>query len=91
MLRCTTKAPENRRCGVIMTTEANNVVRPIHEKGRMPVVIHKYDYGKWLAPDTPLEDLRRVTRPLPDEETHVEKAVEQRPNESSRQGSLFDV
>jgi putative SOS response-associated peptidase YedK len=76
------------RCGAIITTTANDVVSPIHEKGRMPVVIHKYDYGRWLDPTTPLEELQRMTRPLPNEETHVKKA-EEREKENSAQGSLF--
>ncbi len=79
---------ETRRCGAIMTTDANDVVRPIHAKGRMPVVIHKYDYEKWLDTETPFEDLRRMLRPLPDEETHVEK-VEDPPAIEKAQGSLF--
>lgn len=65
---------ELRRCGVILTTEANDIVRPIHVKNRMPVVIHKYDYARWLAPETSFEDLRRMMRPLPADETHVERS-----------------
>ena len=79
---------ETRRCGVIMTTEANDVVRPIHVKGRMPVVIHKYDYRKWLNRDTPFDELRRMLQPVANEETHVEK-VEEPEKENSAQGSLF--
>src|SRR5215203_727321 len=85
---CETKG-EVRRCGAIITTEANDVVRPIHEKGRMPVVIHKYDFERWLSPDTSLEDLQRMMRPLPDEETHVEKADAISPAKSKEQGRLF--
>ena len=59
---------EKRNCGVILTTEANDVVRPIHAKGRMPVILHKYDYEKWLDPDTSLEELRRMMRPISAEE-----------------------
>jgi putative SOS response-associated peptidase YedK len=79
---------EPRRCGVIMTTDANDVVRPIHMKGRMPVVIHKYDYELWLNPDTSFTDLRRMVQPLTNEETHVEKSDESSPPEMA-QGSLF--
>src|SRR5688500_17852174 len=77
---------ETRRCGVIMTTDANEVVRPIHTKGRMPVVIHKYDYGSWLDPTTSLEDLRRMVHPIANEETHVENVDE---SEVTAQGSLL--
>ena len=79
---------EPRRCGVIMTTEANDVVRPIHVKGRMPVVIHRYDYAAWLDPATAFPDLSRLMRPLPNSETHVEPAGEPNAAESA-QGSLF--
>ena len=80
---------EERRCGVIMTTDANDVVRPVHTKGRMPVVIHKYDYESWLNPATPLEDLRRMMHPLKNEETHVEKVDESTLPKVTSQGSLF--
>jgi putative SOS response-associated peptidase YedK len=79
---------EMRRCGAIITTTANDVVAPIHEKGRMPVVIHQYDYRRWLDPSTPLEELHLMTKPLPNEETHVKKA-EEGEKENSAQGSLF--
>ncbi|MEO6334269.1 MAG: SOS response-associated peptidase family protein [Pyrinomonadaceae bacterium] len=80
---------ETRRCGAIITTDANDVVRPIHSKGRMPVVIHKYDFERWLDPKTSAEDLRRMVRPLPEEETHVEKVEKPRSAEAEAQGSLF--
>ncbi len=78
---------EIKRCGVIMTTDANDIVHPIHTKRRMPVVIHKYDYAKWLDPDTSFTDLRRMVAPVSSEETHVEK-VDDPPIENA-QGSLF--
>jgi putative SOS response-associated peptidase YedK len=79
---------ETKRCGVIMTTDANDVVRPIHSKGRMPVVIHKYDYESWLDPETSFEDLRRMVHPIAPEETHVEK-LDEPESESAIQGRLF--
>jgi putative SOS response-associated peptidase YedK len=79
---------ERRRCGVIITTDANDVVRPIHAKGRMPVVIHKYDYENWLDSGTTVDDLRRMMRPVANEETHVASADEH-PETTSAQGSLF--
>lgn len=79
---------ETRRCGVIMTTEANDVVRPIHTKARMPVVIHKYDYSKWLNPETGSIELYRLMKPVANDETHVEEAVESSKVDEA-QGSLF--
>ena len=65
---------EPQECGVILTTEANDVVRPIHIKNRMPVILHKYDYEKWLDPDTPMEELKRIMRPVPNEEIAAKPA-----------------
>ncbi len=79
---------ETRRCGVIITTEANDVVRPIHAKGRMPIVIHKHDYASWLDIETPFADLGRMLRPLAADETHVEIAKEPAAEETA-QGTLF--
>ena len=79
---------ETTRCGVIITTDANDVVRPIHLKGRMPVVIHRYDYGRWLDPNTSFKELMNLMRPVASDETHVKLADEQCPADSA-QGSLF--
>ena len=63
-------------CGVILTTEANDTVRPIHAKNRMPVILHKYDYAKWLDPDTSFEELRRMMRPVPKGEIRASQVAE---------------
>ncbi len=65
---------EQIRCTAILTTEANDVVRPIHVKNRMPVVLHKYDHEKWLNPETSMDELRRMMSPALNDETHVEPA-----------------
>jgi putative SOS response-associated peptidase YedK len=67
---------ETKDCGAILTTEANDVVRPIHAKHRMPVILHKYDYEKWLDPGTSFEELRRMMKPVPDEEIRAKEAGE---------------
>lgn len=64
---------EERTCGVIVTTEANDVVRPIHAKNRMPVILHRYDYEKWLDPETPPAELKRITSPLANDEIRAKK------------------
>ena len=48
----------------ILTTEANELVRPIHD--RMPVILDAADYARWLDPavDRP-EPLRPLLRPYP--------------------------
>jgi putative SOS response-associated peptidase YedK len=51
----------------ILTTEANEVLRPVHE--RMPVILHRDDYELWLDADVRKLDLvREVLRPYPAEE-----------------------
>ena len=65
-----------RNCGVILTTEANDVVRPIHAKNRMPVILHRYDYDKWLDPETPMSELKRLMQPLKNEEIRAVPVAE---------------
>ncbi len=51
----------------ILTTEANNLMRPIHE--RMPVILHPKDYELWLDPG--IQDgskVQHLLRPYPDAE-----------------------
>lgn len=45
----------------IITTDANEVVQPIHD--RMPVIIAAADYDGWLDPATPADRLLRLLRP----------------------------
>ncbi len=58
--------PDDRPGYVIMTTEANEVVAPIH--GRMPVILRSQDYSSWLASGgLPDDSARRILRPWPAE------------------------
>jgi len=47
----------------IITTEANELMAPIHH--RMPVILASDDAGAWLDPDTPEEQLKALLRPYP--------------------------
>jgi putative SOS response-associated peptidase YedK len=48
----------------ILTTEANEVLRPVHD--RMPVILYPEDYELWLDDDARKADLRReLLRPFP--------------------------
>jgi putative SOS response-associated peptidase YedK len=48
----------------ILTTEANEVLRPIHD--RMPVILHAEDYQLWLDDDLRKSSLREeLLRPFP--------------------------
>jgi putative SOS response-associated peptidase YedK len=49
----------------IITTSANGIVRPVHD--RMPVILDPADYGQWLDPRTGADDLLTLLRPAPEE------------------------
>ncbi len=49
----------------IITTQANDLLRTIHE--RMPVILSTEDYATWLQPNTDQETLRSLLVPYPDE------------------------
>jgi putative SOS response-associated peptidase YedK len=49
----------------LLTTEANAVVRPVHD--RMPVLVSPSDFDRWLAPDATLADLLPLLRPAADD------------------------
>lgn len=51
----------------ILTTEANDVLRPVHD--RMPVILYPEDYDLWLDDDVRKSDLRyELLRPFPGSE-----------------------
>lgn len=52
---------------VILTTEANAAVAPVHD--RMPVVVRPVEYARWLDWDTPVPQLLDMARALPATET----------------------
>ncbi len=45
----------------ILTTEANELMRPIHD--RMPVILNSQDYGLWLNPAAQVTELQGLLRP----------------------------
>jgi putative SOS response-associated peptidase YedK len=47
----------------IITTEANELVRPVHE--RMPAILAPGDFTTWLDPRTPAGQLHGLLRPYP--------------------------
>jgi putative SOS response-associated peptidase YedK len=49
----------------LLTTEANAVVRPVHD--RMPVLRGVSDFDRWLAADATPADLVPLLRPAPDD------------------------
>ena len=54
----------HRRC-LPLTTEANQLVAPIHD--RMAVILRREDEARWLDPSTPLPQLLAACRPFPAE------------------------
>jgi putative SOS response-associated peptidase YedK len=59
----------------IITTNANEIVRPIHEKNRMPVILEKKLYQKWLDPRINFSDWKNLLLPYDSEKMKVEKIV----------------
>jgi putative SOS response-associated peptidase YedK len=47
----------------LVTTTANALVAPIHD--RMPVILDRADYARWLDPDASEADLRALLQPFP--------------------------
>lgn len=66
------KAPDGStlRTYTILTTEPNEVLRPIHD--RMPVILPRDAEDAWLDPATPVEAARALLKPLPPELTVVQ-------------------
>lgn len=46
----------------VITTEANGVMTPIHD--RMPVILHETDYDQWLDPKTPPAVAQGLLKPF---------------------------
>jgi len=49
----------------LLTTEANEGLRPLHD--RMPVILDPHDYEAWIDPDTPHWELESLLVPYPSE------------------------
>lgn len=67
----------------VLTTEANSVVQPIHD--RMPVILPREALTVWLDPDRPLDDLKSILRPLP-ENALKKRRVSMRVNDVRKDG-----
>src|SRR5262249_5730994 len=76
------EAPVVQSCTII-TTEANGVVRPVHD--RMPVILPPSDFVAWLDPQTSPADLHDLLRPYPDAEM-IAKAVSTYVNNARHEG-----
>jgi putative SOS response-associated peptidase YedK len=57
-------APHDRlRTCCLITTAANELVRPVHD--RMPVIVPPAAYAEWLDPATPVARLNSLLVPYP--------------------------
>jgi putative SOS response-associated peptidase YedK len=50
----------------VNTTDPNEIMEPLHN--RMPVILHRQDYERWLAPAEPSQLPVDLLRPFPVEE-----------------------
>lgn len=53
----------------VVTTEANELIRPIHAKGRMPVILDPADYETWLNGST--EQAIALIRTFPEDRMRI--------------------
>jgi len=77
------KEGELTEAACILTTEANDVVRPVHL--RMPAILPREAYDAWLDPDANVESLRKLLRPYPAAEM-VGRAVSAFVNSARNEG-----
>ncbi len=57
------KPGEWQRTFTIVTTSANELLAPVHD--RMPVILAKQDLDEWLGPRVPLTRVRELLAPAP--------------------------
>lgn len=57
-----------RSC-TILTTEPNSLVAELHD--RMPVIVERQDYGRWLNPDSPLDQVLALLKPFGSDRMHT--------------------
>jgi putative SOS response-associated peptidase YedK len=76
----------------IVTTTANELVRPFHD--RMPVILRPEDYDTWLDNGTDLGELKSLLKPYPAElmetwevDPRVNKATVEGPELVARVGA----
>lgn len=61
-----TDGEENIDSFSIIVTDANETIKPVHD--RMPVILKPQDYDYWLSPDTDADDLKRLLVPVANED-----------------------
>ncbi len=79
------------RCCTIITTEANPLMEPIHD--RMPVIIAPDDYASWLG-EEPLPDATTLLKPFPESRLQlwpVDKAVGKVSNQGPQLAEAINI
>jgi putative SOS response-associated peptidase YedK len=62
----------------VITTDPNELMEPIHN--RMPVILHRQDYDRWLEPGEPSHPPVDLLRSFPAEEMKVRIPVKWAPD-----------
>jgi putative SOS response-associated peptidase YedK len=76
------------RTYTILTTDSNELMEPIHN--RMPVILHRQDYERWLAPADPSQLPVDLLRPYPAEEMKAWKVGRAVGNTRNNDASLVE-
>jgi len=72
----------------IITTDPNELIQPIHT--RMPVIVSRTDWGRWLGPVDPAQPPVDILRPHPAEEMTAWKVKEDVGNVKNNDVSLTE-
>jgi putative SOS response-associated peptidase YedK len=67
----------------ILTTDANETMRPIHH--RMPVIVPREHFHRWLDPDLSWQEIERVTEPLANDQLVI-RPVSRYVNDARHEG-----
>ena len=76
------------RTYTILTTDPNELMEPIHN--RMPVILHRQDYERWMAPTDPVHLPVDLLRPYPAEEMKAWKVGKAVGNTRNNDASLVE-
>ena len=76
------------RTFTILTTDPNELMEPIHN--RMPVILHRRDYERWLAPADPANLPIDLLRPYPADEMKAWKVGKAVGNTRNNDPSLIE-
>jgi putative SOS response-associated peptidase YedK len=77
------------RTYTILTTDPNELMEPIHN--RMPVILHRRDYERWLAPTDPSHLPVDLLRPFPSDEMKAWKVGKAVGNTRNDDPSLIET